>query len=300
MVDESKSHILQHINVLNDYILRGGPVEAEWKSFDNYIDLMALQVTNKEIDDDDLRGFRKYLLSIFDSRCLQGFILCKPYGYAGDFEIIDKIHTNYISNIPAYINWDKYFQNSSAPKAVRNRKEYLKRIVRPYLGDSLHMLNVGSGPCRDIFELLEERHTGDIEIHCVDMDIQAIHYAKNLTRDYEEKVKFFQTNIFRFESKSQYNIIWSAGLFDYLDDKAFVFLLKRFVSWCTVPGEIIVGNFSNHNPSRNYMEIFGEWYLQHRSEDQLTSLALSAGLPLQNVFVGQEAEGVNLFLHIKL
>ena len=65
-------------------------------------------------------------------------------------------------------------------------------------------------------------------------------------------------------------------------------------------GEIIIGNFNQaNNPSRNYMEIIGEWYLNHRTDEELMSLAIKAGFNKENIRVGSENENVNLFLHLK-
>ncbi|MEO1713093.1 MAG: class I SAM-dependent methyltransferase, partial [Bacteroidota bacterium] len=64
--------------------------------------------------------------------------------------------------------------------------------------------------------------------------------------------------------------------------------------------KIIIGNFNElHNPSRTYMEIFGDWYLVHRTKEDLLRLGKAAGFKVDQMVVGQEEEGVNLFLHIK-
>ncbi len=96
-------------------------------------------------------------------------------------------------------------------------------------------------------------------------------------------------------------MVWNAGLFDYFDDRTFVVLLIKMKEWCTSEGEIIIGNFNEeNNPSRDYMEVFGEWYLHHRTEGRLIQLALKAGFDRANIAVAKEPENVNLFLHIKL
>ena len=59
-----------------------------------------------------------------------------------------------------------------------------------------------------------------------------------------------------------------------------------------------VGNFSTNNPTRPYME-FAEWFLNHRDKEHLISLAENAGLTHDSIYVGEESEGVNLFLHIQ-
>ena len=114
------------------------------------------------------------------------------------------------------------------------------------------------------------------------------------------KSTFIKKNIFRFNTEDKFDIIWSAGLFDYFDDKAFIMLLKKFRNWLKDDGEIIIGNFNeNHNPSRAYMELFGEWHLNHRTDEQLYHLAKQAGYENQKISVGREPENVNLFLHLK-
>ena len=55
---------------------------------------------------------------------------------------------------------------------------------------------------------------------------------------------------------------------------------------------------SEYNPSKDYME-FGEWFLNHRTEEKLIKLAKSAGIKKQLVTVDKEQLGVNLFLRIK-
>jgi hypothetical protein len=47
------------------------------------------------------------------------------------------------------------------------------------------------------------------------------------------------------------------------------------------------------------MELMGNWYLQHRSKDDLMRLADQAGAPGGSVQVLWEPEGVNLFLHVQ-
>lgn len=162
-------------------------------------------------------------------------------------------------------------------------------------------MNVASGPARDLFELSEENKDLNLEVVCIEMDEKAINFAKNLNKEYLNKISFVHKNIFRHSEKNKYDVIWSAGLFDYFDDKAFVLILKRFKSWLKPNGEIIIGNFNeNYNPSRDYMELFGEWYLNHRTENELRELAEKAGFKSENIRIGKEEENVNLFLHIEM
>lgn len=232
---------------------------------------------------------------------LQGHALRKPFGYSGDFLIIDRIYTKQVSRINKFRKWDKYMLQVDACKAVRNRKDYFKTLISNIesKGKDFSVLDIASGPARDIFEAIKEG-AKNAQFHCVDMDRHAINYAKNLTQEFKGQISFTNKNIFRFHTEEKHDLVWSAGLFDYFNDKAFVLLLKKFRKWVKPGGEIVIGNFNeDHNPSRDFMELFGDWKLIHRTKKQLILLAIEAGYDESQIRVGQEAECVNLFLHIK-
>jgi hypothetical protein len=79
------------------------------------------------------------------------------------------------------------------------------------------------------------------------------------------------------------------------DDNRLKRLLKRLLSFLAPCGELALGGFSVKNPSRNHMEVLGNWTLHHWNERQLAQLAESFGA--YNYAV--HSAGVNLFLHIK-
>ena len=233
---------------------------------------------------------------------LFGHCLVKPHGYAGDFEIIDRIHTRFISDDPVCGRWDRYFQSTPGPRAVRNRKQYFKAIVRDLLARTrgpLRILNVASGPARDVKECLEEIPGARerLRFDCVEMDAKAIAYATELLGSDAENARFFHANALRFRPLGPYDLVWSAGLFDYFDDRTFVRLLRRLAVARKPGAEMIVGNFHPRDPGRPLM-VLQDWILNYRTEDELRNLAGAAGENTE-VRVEQEPEGVNLFLRTR-
>jgi len=228
-----------------------------------------------------------------------GFTFQKPHGYAGDFELIDRIYNQWHSKNSNLYKWDVFYNKLEAAIAVRNRKKYFKELVE--LTELKHetpvVLNLGSGPCSDLYEFLQSKSKHVTRFDCLDMDENAIKFGSSVCDNYIEKIKFIHKNAFRFKPDYQYELIWSAGLFDYFNNKLFVRLLNRMYALVKKGGELVVGNFSNNNPSRDVMEVFGQWYLHHRGEAELIGLALKAGIPRESIKVSAEAEGVNLFLH---
>ena len=217
------------------------------------------------------------------------------------YEIIDRIYRQHVSTDPKLARWDRYFHTHAGPKAVRNRKDYFHVLLEQKLrtqGDRpLEILVVGSGPGRDLQEFLAAHPDSRVNVECLDIDPRAIAHARELNREFADRMTFRQQNALRFRPTKTYDLVWAAGLFDYFSDHPFELLVRRLISAVASGGELVIGNFSTANPSRAYME-FGEWHLQHRSAETLEALALGCGISPGNIRVGSEPEGVNLFLHL--
>lgn len=295
-----ESPLVQPIESLQKIASKGGPEPHEYDQLTKIADMLNREYKEGNISDVDLKLMR----NSFGEECLQatlhGHSITKPYGYAGDFMIIDKIYRKYTTPNKRFEKWDKFWQNSAATQAVRNRKTYfIKTITNRLEGkEKLDLLNVASGPARDLTDLYARIGTGRVSTLCIEADSRAITYARELNKAYHEDISFVKENIFRYEAKRKFDIVWSAGLFDYFNDSVFVKIVRRFVNWTNPGGEIIIGNFGTNNPTRAFMELFGDWYLHHRSEEHLTNLAMQAGLDERNIKVEREPEGVNLFLHL--
>ena len=296
---------MEQIHSQLETIQKQGSFDADYYPvIDKMVAAVADMKRSGELTQHDLVTIQHFFGRSFLENTLHGMALLKQYGYAGDFMMIDKIYTGNTPENPFFRSWDNYFQNHAAPRAVRNRKTYFKELVGEKIATatSLKLLNVASGPGRDLLELYNEKvKDQQLETTCVEMDSHAIDYAGKLVNGYAANIKFINKNIFKFDTEEKFDLIWSAGLFDYFDNKAFVFVLKKFKNWINTGGEIVVGNFNhNHNPTREYMELFGEWYLHHRTAEELVELAKEAGFTESQLSVGHEEEKVNLFLHIKM
>ncbi len=94
------------------------------------------------------------------------------------------------------------------------------------------------------------------------------------------------------------DLLFCAGFFDYLSEAEAARMLQSLWSCVAASGELLIFNFSTYNPSRPYMEWIGNWYLQYRTEEQLSQLASAAGLTDGAAEVASEPERVNLFLRV--
>jgi len=278
---------------------KGGPDPPEYDQLLGWFSSIGESLRKGEVQRDEIRALFPCFGDAVSIDTMQGFVVRKPHGYAGDFEIIDRIYRRWMSPNKRLRNWDYFFHDQDGPRAVRNRKDYFLQLLHKLEQSSsrpvLNVLNVGSGPGRDIAEYLATSNTR-IHFCCIDQEPKAITYAQHLCRAHQDRVTFRTCNIFRFKAEQRYDLIWAGGLFDYLNDKTFTFLLNRLLGMVRDKGRVVVGNFSIQNASRYYME-FGEWFLEHRTEEVLLSLADRALATGVKAYVESEPAGVNLFLH---
>lgn len=293
-----------HIDFVKDLVAKGGPDSSEYQEFTDWLAMVKTELNNGKITKEDLQLLRDEMGEALSILTLQGFVFNKPHGYPGDYEIIEKIYLEHTSNNPELRKWDLYFQLQKAPIAVRNRKKYFLNLLNGL--ESLNqstatkrVLNVASGPGRDLFDFFSLNNGSTMMFDNIEFDPLAISYAKNMCKDFLKNIEFLHTNAFDFTTNKKYQLIWSAGLFDYLNDKKFIFLLNHIIPLLDIDGELVVGNFSTQNPTQAYMEIVGDWRLNHRSPEQLVSLAKACNFKDSDIRIGQEPEGVNLFLHLK-
>ena len=274
----------------------------DFYDLDAWIAEIAEQSRSGSLSSADLSRLREVLGEAISVETMQGLVFHKPHGYAGDYEIIDRIYTRYISDKTHLSMWDVYMHYQTAVHAVRNRVEYMrqqlnKKINASYVG-RVEVLNLASGPGRDMLKFFEVNPGAQVHFDCIDKDQKAVDYAKELCADFLHKITFHVKNALRLKSNKKYDLIWSAGLLDCLSDKVCIHVLKNLGKMVADGGEIVMGNFSVLNPSRAYMELL-EWNLHHRSPHKLMRFAVAAGFSAEQIRIEKEPTGVNLFLHIK-
>ena len=286
---------------ITDMLESGGPRPTTYSALAEWFATVSKARTEGLITEADIEDLRIAFGPAMGDGTMQGRSMLQKYGYAGDFEIIDEIYRSVVSDDTTLKGWDEFYHAQGAPKAVRNRKAYFKQVVTGTLAanpQGIEVLDIASGPCRDIAEFFEANPTANVHFTCVDIDERAIAYAKTLCAPWLDRITFIRSNALRIRFDKTFDLIWSAGLFDYFDDRGFVALLSRLTSFAKPDtGQVAIGNFVNPSPSAACQE-FADWFLNYRSREKLVELALACGAAESAIKVKSEEEGINLFLHI--
>ncbi len=242
----------------------------------------------------------------------------KPLGYAGDYEMVNMIMDDPWKGQNTYAKVvNSLLLRSDTAQAHRNRieklAEYLTIEARRVneLGRPLRVLNVGCGPAAEVRRFIEDSWLSDrTEIELLDFNQQTLEFAQaritEVIRRQRRRTAITYTHRSVHELLKQatgrnssaepaYDLVYCAGLFDYLNDRICGRLLRLFHSW-TLPGGLVVAtNVHPRHPVRGFLEHLQEWYLVLRDEGQMRQLV--PGLGRQRVC--SEATGVNVFLEIR-
>jgi SAM-dependent methyltransferase len=290
-----------YVEKIEYFVKNGGPEESEWEVFNELLNGIYEDFLNNTHENERVKQIYKAFGDAISLETLQGHVLNRPLGYLGDYFIIDSYYEFKPKSKERYIKFDKFGLDMKGGHALRNRKEFLINLMTTLHNnskDSISILNIASGPCRDIKEFYDGKKDAKVQFDCVEFDPKAIDYAKTVLDGYSKNVNFINKNALRFTTDKKYDLVWSGGLFDYFDDNIFVRLLKRYSTFLKENAELVIGNFSPNNPSKAYMELMN-WKLNYRDENHLLQLAEQAGLNMNNVFVDSEPLGINLFLHYR-
>jgi extracellular factor (EF) 3-hydroxypalmitic acid methyl ester biosynthesis protein len=274
----------------------------------------------KSLSDDEHERYRRYARQLVTPLLIEGPFARrafeKPLGYPGDYEVMNMLYRDHAEGDSLFAKvLNIHGTQEPASVANINRLEYLSDIgisvCERHTGTPVRFASIGCGPAREVASLLQRRPDlgSHLSIALIDQEPKAIEYCEKtlspLTHETGAKFEFVRESIRTLISNKQLSrvlgarhFIYSAGLFDYLNTRTFQALLHSLYEALIPGGTLAVGNVGTHNPSRQVMEYYLDWFLIHRSEEELLRLARSLAPTPASVRVDAEKSGVNLFLLI--
>jgi len=243
----------------------------------------------------------------------------KPFGYAGDYEMLNMTLRDPYEG-PSSYSWliNSYILTTAPPIAYGNRiamlVEHIRheaQRVRRVHGRPLKALTIGCGPVNEVQRFMrEDPLASGCDFHLMDFNQPTIDFARErveaVSREKGTKIKatyinksihdLLQEARGRRESfATTYDMIYCAGLFDYLSDRICGNLIELFYRHVDPGGMVIVTNVENPRPIVASLELLMEWYLIYRNEGDM--LKLRPGIGEQSVQT--DATGINQFLILR-
>jgi len=244
----------------------------------------------------------------------------KPLGYPGDFEVMRYLYERQFEGqtlLGKAIHLATVYTRGAC--AVRNRKDLVKDRIREAIaahkGSSkpLRIVSVAAGPAQESFELVGElgRDAPEMELVLFDQDKQALSFAHaRLSRLAEEtlspiKIIFLHDSIKRllgdpgiFSEFGPFQVVFAAGLFDYLRFPTAARLSGNLYKNLAPGGTAYIGNMVPTNPCRWFLEHHLEWFLLYRTREEILEFGRAAA-PDAELGIVEEPTGVNPFLSMR-
>jgi extracellular factor (EF) 3-hydroxypalmitic acid methyl ester biosynthesis protein len=245
----------------------------------------------------------------------------KPLGYAGDYEMVSMMLRDPYEGSTTYAKMlNKLYLEIPPVIAHRNRITYLVEQLcvetgRMHAhGRRARVFNLGCGPAQEVQRFIKDHEICDeADLTLLDFNDETI---ENTSRQTEDNVSLYHRHTgLNFVKKSvqqvlkesvrssdgapgAYDLVYCAGLFDYLSDRICRRLLEIFYDMLAPGGLLIATNVHPSNDWRNWMEYLAEWHLVYRNEEQFLQIAPSSA-PAENIRVIADPTGVNIFLEVR-
>lgn len=245
----------------------------------------------------------------------------KPLGYAGDYEMVNMMLRNPYEGSSAFAKLLNFtLLNTEPVVAHRNRIDFLIGKLRSECSrragqGKTRVFNLACGPAMEIQRFLAECPESDLaEIDLLDFNTETLEYTRErienarTTGGRSTEIRYFQRSVHQLlraasqggeDEFTHYDVVYCAGLFDYLSQRVCKRLVELFHTMLRPGGIIIVTNVAATNPRKAWMEYVMEWNLIYRNENEMKDLV--PDLPnISDSTIHADATGVNLFLEIEL
>ncbi len=277
--------------------------------------------------DDEFRPVHR----AFARRLLHPLVLCspfvyrtfhKPLGYAGDYEMVNMILRDPYEGASLFAKIvNMCFLKNPPAEAHRNRIKYLtqrlseetRRVQK--LGRRARIFNLGCGPAKEIQDFMKADQLSNIaDFTLLDFNDETLEHANALLANVrssshrETGLQFVKKSVHQILKEAarpgpelkhgSYDLVYCAGLFDYMSDRICKRLMNIFYELLAPGGLLIATNVDASKPFRHSMEFLLEWHLICRNQPQLAALNPDKAPP-GSFTITHEPTGVNIFIEVR-
>jgi extracellular factor (EF) 3-hydroxypalmitic acid methyl ester biosynthesis protein len=246
----------------------------------------------------------------------------KPLGYAGDYEMVSMMLRDPYEGSTMFAKMlNRVFLDTAPVVAHRNRIVYLIEQLgaetrRLATADKVaRIFNLGCGPAQEVQHFLSQEGSSDYaDFLLLDFNDETLANTTRVLEDLRTRhrrrtgLRLMKRSVHQILKESSragagfevgsYDVVYCAGLFDYLSDRICRRLLEVFYDLLAPGGLLIATNVDISNPSRNWMEFVVDWHLVYRDQESLLKLAPERAPP-GACTMKADVTGVNIFLEVR-
>jgi extracellular factor (EF) 3-hydroxypalmitic acid methyl ester biosynthesis protein len=203
----------------------------------------------------------------------------KPRGYAGDAELLDFLYQESVSlHEPGCIGGavGRFMHQQTSAQSVRARRDLVASYIDQVAAEQpkARVLSIACGHLREGQRSNALVHGELGVLVAFDQDGASLaEVQRDLGRYGVETVRGSVRDLLTGKARySDFDLVYSAGLYDYLAQNAAARLTRILFGMLRPRGRLLVANFGEHPPESGYMETFMDWWLIHRSAAQMEAL----------------------------
>jgi extracellular factor (EF) 3-hydroxypalmitic acid methyl ester biosynthesis protein len=229
-------------------------------------------------------------------------------GYQGDAELLDIIYDRdyrKVWKLPVTPLGDAIFRytiDCQAPTAVRERRSFLAAEIDAICArnPSAHILSAACGHLREL-ELSQAVHARAFgRFAGLDQDRETLDHVERTwgALGVESMAASVTTFLFNPRAQSQFDFVYSAGLYDYLEPTFAQLVTHKLIDMVRPGGRLLIGNYTHDTRDAGYMEAFMGWKLLYRDGD--TMLRLISDRRITNASIVHDSTGAVIYLDARV
>ncbi len=214
----------------------------------------------------------------------------KPRGYAGDAVMMDLIYdservaSEQLSGTTKTIfktvtDFPTCASVEVRRRVIAGRIDALAQARRAAGQPPLRLLSLACGHARELDLAQALRDGGLAQAVMCDQDgeslaqIQQRHAEHPAVQTRPLTVRQFIANARETRDLQQFDLVYSAGLYDYLEEPVAMRLTRSLFERLAPGGQLLLANYHPDNRGTGYMESFMDWWLIYRDDAQMAALA---------------------------
>ncbi|MEC5129119.1 response regulator [Verrucomicrobiales bacterium BCK34] len=272
--------------------------------------------------------FRKFAQKRLFPLMLCSPFLCRvieqPIGVPGDYGVLGQIlghpyegHTLFGRMLNAWV------LTSHPAKAYRHRIDLLSKSIDDAVtasksrNEKTNILSMGSGVAFEVQRYVtEKKGNEEIDFELVDFSTRTLQEAERRFINAQKISTLDHVNVMLKQSsvvelingtrggastseqsgglEQKYDLVYCAGLYDYLSDRLCRSVTDYLYSLTKPGGKVLVSNYAPPNPLKNFMEYILDWELIHRSVDDFHTIMKKTGAK-DSYHIETDATGTELY-----
>lgn len=254
------------------------------------------------------RAFRAQLAPLYENARLWNHCLTKPCGYPGDYIALEHFYDQkpHDDTSGAWTFVDLWATKTTLARAFKARKDVLRAWIEEeaWGRERFRLCALGSGSARELREMPLDRLSG-VSATLVDGDRKALWFARQHLEGRARSLGLVDDDVAREGDVpgalggARFDVIYTAGMFDYMNDDAAVEVSRKFSQLLTEDGYFLFSLTDARRFDAWFYDLFLDWRWVKRTVDDGPALAHKMGLRVvrtlrveggsQGVFVCQKA-----------